>query len=76
MHFSRLGNPYNHMQKFFQCVYVHIFLGMGSVTTTTTTTKFNCIETYPCTRVDTVWEMHTLCILLFCGQIQLVFGTC
>lgn len=73
MNFSRLGNPYNHMQKFCQFVYVHIFLGMGSVTKKK---KFNCIETYPCTRVYTVWEMHTLCILLFCGQIQLVFGTC
>ena len=57
MNFSRLGNPYNHMQKFCQFAYVHIFLGMGSVTKKK---SFNCIETYLSTRVCIVWEMHTL----------------
>ena len=59
MNFSRLVNPYNHMQKFCQFVYVHIFLGMGSVTKKKKKC-FYCIETYLSIRVCIVWEMHTL----------------
>ena len=74
MNFSRLVNPYNHMQKFCQFVYVHIFLGMGSVTKKKKMLLLHRnISVYK--GVYSLGNAYSVCILWFCGQIQLVSGT-
>ena len=74
MNFSRLGNPYNHMQKFCWFGYVHIFLGMGSVTREKKFQLHRNIAVYK--GVYSLGNAYSVRILLFCGQIQLVSGTC